>query len=1074
MTYSEDGQGANVEQVASMVGSLGGNVSIEAAGTYTQTASNVTAAAGFAAGTGGADSGNITIQAGEVLIDAGTNTASSQQSMSQRKTAIGTDISIPVLNTAKSLRDVAQAATETSDGRAQAMAGATLAMQGRDLASAVQNGISDPTSLQNGFKASLTLGSSRSQSTMAQTSETSVGSTVSGSGNVTIVAKGINGEGGNINVVGSQVQAGGNVVLSARDQINLLASQDTYTQASNSSSSGASIGIAFNISGDKSGFTLDLAANQARGKADGTDVIFRNTHIEGGNGVTLISGGDTTLKGATISAPTVSGLIGGDLTIASLQDISSYASKQSGSSIGVSLCIPPFCTGISSVTGGLSRSTVDGAFASVTETSGIRAGDGGFQLIVGGNTSLEGGVIASSDKAVTDNKNLLQTATLTTLDLVNRDFYEASGFSISGGVGKDKPTGSAGVGSAEGAQESITRAGISGGTVTITNGAAQHALTGKTVEEMLASLDREVTSGTADAGALAKAWDATRLQRDVNAQVLITSEFGKAAAKEIGDYAKTQMNRVEALRETAKLEKDEGRKQALLAEAQEIEGNWKEGGTLRVAAHAATGALSGGLLGALGAGTSAAVMPTLSKLIDNLDLPGPLKQALGAAAAVAVGSVGGASGAAAAFNIDVNNRQLHPDEIAFLKGKVASYAQREGISEEEAERRLVRGALYLNDADWAKQYDNFTADEVADYSAAGGWLRDTAKSEGVSFATPSGDLQAMFTSTPDQFKNERFLLSQAMSDSNTSVLYGSTAAIRIRELGFKGGLEFTFDASVGFGKGVPAGALEALKSYASLVDSETYKRLYAAVAQLLDNPADTLKTMMNGAEGAAKDFAFSTYLNYLQKDSQALGELTGKITGSLLVDFAATWAGVKVVGAIADSGRAARLRYSSEIEEINYSTGNGPTGAGSAPNPVDLNSQATQNVGRITAPIDFDGHVLRAEIKSNGNVVGGHSTASGEVQVIPGTASPPNAQGVYTAKIQVVDPSNPGQLLPKTNNGGVSTMFPDSWSADRIKVEVDAAYNNKTVVGNKWSGITPSGVVVEGFLKPKATVYPKF
>ena len=93
--------------------------------------------------------------------------------------------------------------------------------------------------------------------------------------------------------------------------------------------------------------------------------------------------------------------------------------------------------------------------------------------------------------------------------------------------------------------------------------------------------------------------------------------------------------------------------------------------------------------------------------------------------------------------------------------------------------------------------------------------------------------------------------------------------------------------------------------------------------------------------------------------------------------------------------------------------------------------------------------------------------------MVPGTASAPNAQGVYSARIEVADPNNPGQFLPKTNNGGVSTLFPDSWTADRIKVEVDAAFQNRTVVGNKWTGTTPSGVKVEGFLNPKTTVYPK-
>jgi hypothetical protein len=137
-----------------------------------------------------------------------------------------------------------------------------------------------------------------------------------------------------------------------------------------------------------------------------------------------------------------------------------------------------------------------------------------------------------------------------------------------------------------------------------------------------------------------------------------------------------------------------------------------------------------------------------------------------------------------------------------------------------------------------------------------------------------------------------------------------------------------------------------------------------------------------------------------------------------------------------------------------------------------LNKQATQNVGKVSAPIDFNGHTLGGEVKANGNVVGGHSTASGDVRIIQGTESAPNAQGVYQARIEVPDPANPGQWLSKSNNGGVSTMFPNSWTADRIKVEVDAAYQNRVITGNKWTGVTPSGVKVEGYLAPNTTVYP--
>ena len=55
-------------------------------------------------------------------------------------------------------------------------------------------------------------------------------------------------------------------------------------------------------------------------------------------------------------------------------------------------------------------------------------------------------------------------------------------------------------------------------------------------------------------------------------------------------------------------------------------------------------------------------------------------------------------------------------------------------------------------------------------------------------------------------------------------------------------------------------------------------------------------------------------------------------------------------------------------------------------------------------------------------------------------------------------------------------MFPDSWSADQVKSEVNFAFTNRTSVPgrpNMWQGTTPSGVTVTGYLTPNVTVYPK-
>ncbi|MGD3046996.1 hemagglutinin repeat-containing protein, partial [Xanthomonas oryzae] len=65
------------------------------------------------------------------------------------------------------------------------------------------------------------------------------------------------------------------------------------------------------------------------GKADGQDITQRNSHLSAGNTATLISGNDTTLKGAVLSANTVLADIGGDLNIESLQD--SAAASATGS-----------------------------------------------------------------------------------------------------------------------------------------------------------------------------------------------------------------------------------------------------------------------------------------------------------------------------------------------------------------------------------------------------------------------------------------------------------------------------------------------------------------------------------------------------------------------------------------------------------------------------------------------------------------------------------------------------------------------------------------------------------------------
>ncbi|MFN4235767.1 MAG: hypothetical protein ACK4FZ_00770 [Vogesella sp.] len=152
----------------------------------------------------------------------------------------------------------------------------------------------------------------------------------------------------------------------------------------------------------------------------------------------------------------------------------------------------------------------------MAEQSGLKAGDGGFQLTVKGDTTLSGGVIASSDVAVQAGVNRLDTTATHLSDLHNQASYKASGYSVNVGVSSGKPSGSAGIGQDSGSAASDTRAGISG-------------IAGNS----------SVRSGDAETG-IANPFDAQRVAANVGAQVAITAEFGRQAPRAWADFAQAQ------------------------------------------------------------------------------------------------------------------------------------------------------------------------------------------------------------------------------------------------------------------------------------------------------------------------------------------------------------------------------------------------------------------------------------------------------------------------------------------------------------------------------------------------------
>lgn len=333
---------------------------------------------------------------------------------------------------------------------------------------------------------------------------------------------------------GSQVDAVHNVNLKAGGDINLLSAQNTAQQRGDNANSGWSVGVGFGLGGTQNGFTLDLAANKGKGNSDGESVTQSNTAVRAGNAVNLTSGDDTTLKGAVVSANQVKADVGGDFNVVSLQDIDNYKSKQKDASVGISLCIPPFCYGVSG-SAAFNQQKIDSTYASVIEQTGIKAGDGGFQINVKGNTDLKGAVIASSDKAVADGKNSLSTGTLTHSDIVNRAEVNAqsSGISLSSdmftqgkyGIAKGIIGNAIDNGAADDASSGRSLSAISRGTIVIANEAAQFEKTGQSVEETLASLNRD----TENSHFAAQRLDVKGLERQAEAaQIIKKAVFAEA------------------------------------------------------------------------------------------------------------------------------------------------------------------------------------------------------------------------------------------------------------------------------------------------------------------------------------------------------------------------------------------------------------------------------------------------------------------------------------------------------------------------------------------------------------------
>ncbi len=609
-SLKESNQNSATTQTGSQIASLGGDVELEAGERYKQVASKVVA-----------PTGDVSISGKHVDIEAGYDTLSSVEKQSSSRTALGGSVSVPIVDAIRNIQQMGSAAQDTGDTRLQALAAVNVAMSAKHAYDAAQAVGTDGLT---GIKVSVNLSNDKGNSSSTQSGQNVAGSAVAAGGNVNIIASGA-GKDSDLNVVGSQISAGGDAKLKADGDINLLAAKNTAEQHSKNAGSGWSAGVGFALFGEQNGFTIDLAANKSRGNADGSDVAWTQTTVQAGNSLGFWSGEDTHLKGATVSGDQVVAKVGGDLNIESVQDTSTYKSKQSNASVGVSLCIPPFCYGVpvGSASVSVGQQKIDSEYASVTQQAGIKAGDKGFDITVDGNTDLKGAVIASTDKAVAEGKNTLTTGSLTHTDIKNKAEYDATSINLSGGYssGESKPSlgtdregnvdiksvtnqavsegntsvGVPGVLAANDDASSKTLSGISGGKIIITDEAKQQILTGKTTEEAVAGVNRDVSSDKDGSNKLDPIFD----RKEIETGFEITQQFVQNVGSFLADRARESSSaKAQMDMELAKPPEDRDQtKINELVNAIDANKTWEAGGTGRLLVTALSGAAAGNVTG---------------------------------------------------------------------------------------------------------------------------------------------------------------------------------------------------------------------------------------------------------------------------------------------------------------------------------------------------------------------------------------------------------------------------------------------------------------------------------------------
>ena len=280
-----------------------------------------------------------------------------------------------------------------------------------------------------GFSLNLSLGTSKSYSRTESVTREYAGSKIAAGEKADLAATEHD-----LTIQGSKV-GGKNVALAAKQNIQLIAGENSNRTTSENEASSAGIGVSFSPQG-LSG--LRLHASKAQGNSKENASTYTPTEIAAKDVLQIENGKDTNILGGKAKGEKIEAKVGGNLNIETLQEKETYEEQNTSAGFGISW-------DVNRINGAqkYSRSTIDASiskekifsdYKGAREQAGIFAGTGGFDIYVEKHTDLTGGVIASD---ASSDKNHLSTGTFSFHDLKNEAEYSAKSVGFSPQI---KPT----------------------------------------------------------------------------------------------------------------------------------------------------------------------------------------------------------------------------------------------------------------------------------------------------------------------------------------------------------------------------------------------------------------------------------------------------------------------------------------------------------------------------------------------------------------------------------------------------------------------------------------------------------